>query len=106
MLAHIRGNSLLFTARSRLYVYNEAACCFAHIPKDELPRFVLGFINPEIRKEVRTSVLNEIVKRLLVLPETDVDLNERRKSAQHLINLRNGVYEPNREVSAFCFVMF
>lgn len=93
VLAHIRANSLLFTARSRLYVYNEAACCFAHIPKDELPRFVLNFISPGIRKEVKTSALNEIVKRLLVLPDTDVNLNERRKSAQHLINLRNGVYD-------------
>lgn len=93
VLAHIRANSLLFTARNRLYVYNEAACCFAHIPKDELPRFVLGFISPDIRKEVKTSALNEIVKRILILPETDVNLNESRKSAQHLINLRNGVYD-------------
>ncbi len=93
VLAHIRDNSLLFTARNRLYVYNEAACCFAHIPKDELPRFVLGFISPGVRKEVKMSALNEIIKRLLVLPETDVNLNERRKSTQHLINLRNGVYD-------------
>ena len=79
VLAHIRENSLLFTAKNRLYVYNETAYYFAHIPKDELPRFVLGFFNHDSRGEVRTSTLNEIVRRLLVLPETDVNLDKRRK---------------------------
>lgn len=93
VVAHIRGNSLLFTAKNKMYVYNKTACYFAHIPKDELPRFVLSFFSPDSRGEVRTSALNEIVRRLLVLPETDVNLNERRKATQHLINLRSGVYD-------------
>ena len=93
VLAHIRSHSLLFTARNRLYVYNEAVCCFAHIPKDELPKFVLGFFSPASRVNVRSSTLNEIVKRLMLIPEANVDLNEKRRSTQHLINLRNGVYD-------------
>lgn len=115
VLAHIRENSLLFTAKNRLYVYNETACYFAHIPKDELARFVLSFFSPDSRREVRTSTLNEIVRRLLVLPETDVNLNARRKAAQHLINLRSGVYDlkekkftwreelTNAQLSEWCF---
>lgn len=115
VLAHIRGNSLFFTAKNKLYVYNETACYFAHIPKDELPRFVLSFFSPDSRGEVRTSTLNEIVRRLLVLPETDVNLNERRKATQHLINLRSGAYNlkekkftqreelTNKQLSEWCF---
>lgn len=115
VLTHIRENSLFFTAKNRLYVYNETACYFAHIPKDELPRFVLSFFSSDSRREVRTSTLNEIVRRLLVLPETDVNLNERRKATQHLINLRSGVYNlkekkftqreelTNKQLSEWCF---
>lgn len=115
VLAHIRENSLFFTAKNRLYVYNETACYFAHIPRDELPRFVLSFFSPDSRGEVRTSTLNEIVRRLLVLPETDVNLNERRKATQHLINLRSGAYNlkekkftrreelTNKQLSEWCF---
>lgn len=115
VLAHIRENSLFFTAKNRLYVYNETACYFAHIPKDELPRFVLSFFSLDSRREVRTSTLNEIARRLLVLPETDVNLNERRKATQHLINLRSGAYNlkekkftqreelTNKQLSEWCF---
>ncbi|MCM1167409.1 MAG: phage/plasmid primase, P4 family [Lachnospiraceae bacterium] len=92
VLAYIREHSLFFTAKNRLYVYNDTACYFAHIPRDELPRYVLRFFKEEHRGEVRTSVLNEIVRRLLLMPNAEVNLNERRKSAQHLINLRSGVY--------------
>ena len=93
VLAHIRSHSLLFITRNRLYVYNEAACCFSHIPKDELPKFALGFFSSESRANIPTSTLNEIVKRLLLIPDVNVDLNEKRRSTQHLINLRNGVYD-------------
>lgn len=93
VLSHIRENSLLFTAKNKLYVYNESACCFSHIPREALPRFVLGFFSPEDRGNIKISTLNEIVKRLMVLPDVDININEKRKAFQHLINLHNGVYD-------------
>lgn len=66
---------------------------YVRLTNDELQTVIFNMVMPDSRVDVRASYITEAVKVLRNFPELQIDLDEKFREQQFLVNLKNGIYD-------------
>lgn len=101
----ILSNYKILACSARMYVFDEKKGCFVKSANER--RSIYEMLAPDCRLKITSHQIDEVVKRLKSLPETefDVDLFDNKTN---LINVKNGVvniltFEMTSKSEEYCF---
>lgn len=82
-----------FTNNGILYVHDAARRLDQMVLKEDVPKVLLEAVPKEMRRSLSDGLEDRAAVALFRDRSFEVDLNELKKQSQHLVNIRNGVFD-------------
>jgi len=93
LFAMIFSLGILISDGRSLYLWNDKLLYWQRIKRSEMQRVIRSLVDEEQLPYISTAVINEVVNMLINDPRLYRDFDATRKSNQHLIHVRNGVFD-------------
>ena len=74
---------------------------YLRLSSDECEAFIIALLPPEMQIAVPSSQIKEVIRRLRFMPQLQIDLQAEFWKSQMYINLKNGVYDIERQELVF-----
>lgn len=85
--------NIFFSDGRNLYLWNDRLLYWQRIKRSEIQRVIRSLVDTEHLPYISTAVVNEVVNMLINDPRLYRNFDAIRKGNQHLIHVRNGVFD-------------